>query len=104
MIRRTPLRSKTRLRSVSPRRLEERALYEHTVQQALARDHWQCTASMVPLMCSGRLDPHHVVPLGQGGPRSDAANLRTLCRAHHRWVHEHPMEATAMGLLRSAHG
>ena len=101
--RRTPLRATSGLRPVSPRRVEERALYEHAVRQVLARDHWQCTASMVPLACSGRLDPHHVIPLSRGGPRSDAANIRPLCRAHHRWVHEHPLEAAELGLLRSAH-
>lgn len=49
--------------------------------------------------CQGRLDPHHVLPRGRGGPDT-AVNLVTLCRCHHDWVHAHPNLSRAAGLLR----
>jgi len=51
-----------------------------------------------PVECAGRLDPHHVLPRGRGGPDT-VANLATLCRLHHEWVHSHPATGRALGLL-----
>ena len=59
-----------------------------------------CVArSRVPhVVCGGRLDPHHVLPRGRGG-KDEVENLVLLCRLHHSWVHEHPADAYALGLL-----
>lgn len=34
----------------------------------------------------------------------DPANSVAVCRVCHTWIHSHPAEATALGLLRSAKG
>lgn len=51
----------------------------------------------------GELDPHHIV-LKSRAPelRLEPSNLVTLCRNHHDWVHDHPIAATAFGLLASS--
>jgi len=49
--------------------------------------------------CWGVNDPHHVLPRGRGGPDA-LANLVTLCRGHHDWVHAHPELSKPLGLLR----
>lgn len=41
-----------------------------------------------------RVDGHHVVPWSQGGPTS-LANLVSLCRRHHTYVHEYGMRIVA---------
>jgi 5-methylcytosine-specific restriction endonuclease McrA len=43
-------------------------------------------------------DLHHVKPKGRGGS-DELANIKPLCRRHHRWVHENPNKANEMGLL-----
>lgn len=46
-----------------------------------------------------RIDPHHIAPRGR---RRDlkyvVANGICLCRTHHDWVGEHPIEAEKIGL------
>lgn len=46
----------------------------------------------------GHLDCHHVVRRSQGG-QDTVANLRAVHRVCHRYIHEHPAEAKARGLL-----
>lgn len=46
----------------------------------------------------GRLDCHHVIRRSQGG-RDEIANLRAVHRVCHQYIHEHPAEAKAKGLL-----
>jgi 5-methylcytosine-specific restriction endonuclease McrA len=105
MLRRTPLRTHTPLRQESPKRVEQRALLAHVQRQALIRDGYTCQGMAIPdHRCAGRNDLHHLQPVGRGGPRLELANLKTLCRAAHDWVHEHPREATELGLLRSGYG
>ena len=48
--------------------------------------------------CFGEHDPHHIWRRGVGGP-DELWNLKRLCRAHHRWVHEHVLLAQSFGLL-----
>lgn len=60
-----------------------------------------------PPGCRGRRDPHHIWKTrrdGRGGPKADAANMITLCRAHHDWVHTARNKAVAveLGLLKEA--
>lgn len=51
--------------------------------------------------CGGPLDVDEIVPRGRGGDYLDPANCQLLCRNHHRWKHEHPLRATALGFLKS---
>ncbi len=51
-----------------------------------------------PGPCWGALHRHHVLPRGRGG--ADVPdNLAWLCAWHHQWVHAHPPEGRALGLL-----
>jgi len=47
-----------------------------------------------------RIDPHHIAPRGR---RRDlkyvVENGICLCRTHHDWVHDNPIEAAQIGLL-----
>jgi hypothetical protein len=45
-------------------------------------------------------DAHEIVSRARGGSITDPANLVPLCREHHRWVTEHPLEAHAEGLSK----
>lgn len=47
------------------------------------------------------VDVHEILPRSAGGSIVDATNLLRVCRACHRWIHEHPKEARALGLLAS---
>ena len=49
--------------------------------------------------CWGTLDVHEPAKRSQGADPLDPAQCVTLCRGHHGWVHDHPREAKAMGLL-----
>ena len=81
---RKPLRSKPT--GISP------ALRE----AVFARDDWTCQHCKVP---GGRLDPHHILPRGRGG-KDTLANLVSLHRLCHSYVHEHPTESKREGTLR----
>lgn len=49
-----------------------------------------------------RIDPHHIAPRGRRPDlRYVVANGIALCRTHHDWVGDHPIEAEAIGLLSS---
>lgn len=49
-----------------------------------------------------RLDPHHLAPRSRRPDlKYDPANGQTLCRTHHEWVGDHPIEAEQMGLINS---
>lgn len=52
--------------------------------------------------CQGRsVDVHERTPRSAGGSLFDPDNLLAVCRACHRWIHEHPLDAIALGLRRS---
>ena len=54
-----------------------------------------------PEKCWRRADDlHEIVSRARGGSVTDPENTIPLCREHHRWVTEHPLEATELGLLR----
>lgn len=47
-----------------------------------------------------RIDPHHIAPRSRRPDlKYDVSNGLCLCRTHHDWVGEHPIEAVKMGLL-----
>lgn len=46
---------------------------------------------------------HHVAPRSRRPDlKFDRSNGKTLCPGCHRWVHENPIESTALGLLSDA--
>lgn len=49
-----------------------------------------------------RIDPHHIHPRSQRPDlKYDVANGICLCRTHHDWVGDNPVDARALGLLGS---
>ena len=44
-------------------------------------------------------DLHEILSRARGGSITDPANTIPLCREHQIWTTEHPLEATAMGLV-----
>jgi hypothetical protein len=64
--------------------------------------------ALAGVACWGPVDPHHRLYVGMGGTRlaevHSPANGYPLCRAHHDWVHAHPVMARKAGLkvLRNA--
>lgn len=48
------------------------------------------------------VDLHEPLTRARGGSILDPGNTIAVCRGCHRWIHDHPEEATAMGLLRTA--
>ena len=86
----------------TPQQIRRRAYEaEHRAMRAvvLARD-WWCRAR-VEGRCLGRsTEAHHVLSRGRGGPNA-MWNYLGICNRCHGFVHTHPLEAEARGLLAS---
>lgn len=91
------LRMGAGLRARSARRKPADEQWRAVRDGVLRRRNYRC--EMRDRTCWGPVDVHHVHPVGRGGPRLDPMNLAVLCRKHHGWVHDHPVEARDMGLL-----
>jgi|GEM_PF-2189286 len=80
-----------------PRRLKSRfsAEDQQWSREVRERDGHQCRR------CGGRgTQAHHIAPKGRRPDlRLVLSNGVCLCNDCHRWVHEHPRESTAAGLL-----
>jgi hypothetical protein len=90
------------IRAVSRRRQSEASAWAKTVKFVRWRDHDRCVVGQrrgQPEKCWGPIDPHHVRPVGRGGERLDPMNVILACRNCHSWLHDHPVEATALGVL-----
>lgn len=66
----------------------------------------QCEAAAIHaeigVPCFGPVDKHEIVTRARGGDPLDPANVVLVCRSIHDWAHDHPTEATRLGLLASA--
>ncbi len=97
------LKRSGRLAPVSASRRAENPEYEAAKATVLLRDRGHCQAAeLVPdVACGGVRDPHHVWAQGMYPERrTDPDVLITLCRQHHTWTHDHPIEARQLGLLQ----
>ena len=77
----------------------KRTLYANTMwsQDVKQRDNFNCQRCGVH---SKQNHAHHIAPRSRRPDlKFDRANGITLCAECHRWVHEHPVESTAAGLL-----
>ena len=60
-----------------------------------------CRAWKEDRTCFNRADDaHEIVSRARGGSITDRENLLPLCREHHRWTTEHPLEAEKLGLSK----
>lgn len=93
----------TRINKMSQKTQNELPQREEVRRIVLARDMGLCRAKfLVPsIQCSGPLDIDEVIPRGRGGNYLDPNNCQVLCRAHHRWKHDHPAHAERLGLTKS---
>ena len=120
-MKRTPLKRRTPLRSMSPRRRGIQRERREMVRRELARREL-CEAGL-PIhqyrlaaygqmnaerlrasayRCGGlAVDLHEPFTRARGGSILDPANTVAVCRACHDWIHDHPEAATSVGLLRS---
>ena len=70
------------------------------LQRVPVDDHSYCVDG-----CGFRADDlHEVVSRARGGSITDPENCVPLCRQHHRWVTEHPLEAAELGLSKRKEG
>lgn len=92
---------RSRLKPRSDKRIAEDDAYLEVRMQVNVRDMGRCQArSAVPhLRCAGQNDPHHVHPIGSGGPRLELTNIITVCRVHHDWIHLNAFAAGLLGLF-----
>lgn len=73
--------------------------WEQVRRLVFARDGGKC------LFCLGEADDvHHRRPKGMGGTSDKyiafgMANLVSLCRFHHTWIHAHPEDGYRLGFL-----
>jgi len=92
---------RTRLQPMSKKRRSEAAERRAVVAEAHARDGGRCVAAdLVPhVTCWGPLDGDEIVKRSaRPGGHLDAANVQGLCRAHHSWKDDHPIDAARVGL------
>lgn len=52
--------------------------------------------------CMGPFDFHEVLTRARGGSITDPDNILMVCRFHHDWITDHPVEAAAHGLVRNS--
>ena len=84
------------MRTSSSKRAELRKRRHLAAFLLAERGPW-CEAGLAG--CTGRWqDMHEQVRRSQGGDPLDADNILLLCRACHRWVTEHPVEARRRNL------
>lgn len=96
MMRRSPLRSR------SAKRVKEDREFAPIRGAAFERD-GRCMAPIDWGVCFGPWTPHHIIPAGRDRTqRLVLENVVTLCTGHHAYAHDHPLEATERGLIRSA--
>lgn len=93
-MKRVPLRRRSRLRAVSPKRASANRQYRILRAKFLTDNPW-CT---YPGGCGRRSqDVHH--RKGRIGPLLlDVSHWSALCRLHHDWCGMFPVAAIAMGL------
>lgn len=59
------------------------------------RDQRECRLSFedTGIECWGCVDPHHVMSRDDKATRFDPRNAVSVCRSHHRFIHDNPTEA-----------
>jgi len=98
--RRHPIERRTRVKPMSDTRRLQADIYS-TRRQEFLRDHPICEA-VIPHtdICSMRsVDVHHKA--GRIGKNFlDTSTWMAACRDCHDWIHQHPGQARALGLLK----
>ena len=101
----TPIPRRKPLRAQSKKRRREAKERLAVIHEVIARDGLACHAQDVGLEhdCQYPLDPHELRSRAQyPGGHLDPANVILICRWAHDWIHDHPIRAFELGLLKSA--
>jgi hypothetical protein len=96
------VKSRTRIKPVSDKRLAEREERDAVRETTLRRAGFRCQAAgAFGILCGGHLDVHELQGRGvRPGGHLDDTNTIALCRIHHSYVTDHPQDAHDAGLLR----
>lgn len=90
-----------RLRSMSSKRRAEQEVRVE-VLMALLMDRGNACEAKIDDGCKlVATDGHELLLRSAGGDPTDPENIKLVCRQCHDWIHGHPKEARAAGLLRS---
>jgi hypothetical protein len=88
------------------RAARERARRVFVRQMLTIRPHCQAQLPMAAAgheaaqQCYGLAsEVHEPLTRARGGSTTDPANALTVCPPCHRWIHDNPADATALGLL-----
>lgn len=88
---------RTALKPMSDKRRARVHEREDVRQTCIERDGGCVARDLVPAVpCFGRLDPHEPQ---LGADKYNPDRVLTLCRNHHRFVHDNPHEGRELGLL-----
>lgn len=92
------------MRPISKKRRRERKARRTLIDVVVDRDGVGCWGQRVWFHdCWGPLDAHELRSRAQyPGGHLDPDNVRLVCRACHEFIHDHPIAAFELGLLRSA--
>jgi len=89
------------IRRISEKKQRDDALIAAMRKDVMARD-GRCRAHLLGLVpdvkCWGPTDMDHLKSRGRGGTVVSMDNVIALCRAHHIWKDDHPIEANEVGL------
>ena len=103
MLRRTPLKRKTRISPVSKKRAKTAPTRRKLVAEQLERVPY-CEASLIGIGCTfTAVDCHEIVPRGRRpNAHLDPTLFVSLCRNCHTWLTAHPDFATRHALMLHA--
>ena len=97
-MKRTPITRKSALKPVSAKRKSTMADYKRAKEEIMQRGDGACEARVVNVCTGGAEHAHHKKRRSRGGT-DDGENLIAVCFHCHEWIHTHPADATALGLL-----
>lgn len=123
-MKRTPLKRKTPLRSMSPKRAKVQRQRREMVRDELAKRELCEAGARIRVYqksdlgkayagnrddrgyrCGGlAVDLHEPLTRARGGDILDPANTFAVCRICHEWIHAYPKDAVHCGLLVSSSG
>lgn len=92
---------RTALRPVSKRKAKALRAWWKIRREVEARADGRCEACRIHVLdtCPGRgCHAHHLLLRSQGGA-DDPSDLMWVSAEHHQWIHDHPAESYALGLL-----
>lgn len=88
-------------RCAHPGRQSSKSLPAAVRRQVASRSGGRCEAAPLVTVegCGGVGEHAHHVRLRSQQGADTVSNLRWVCHSHHTWIHDHPADAAALGLL-----